>query len=116
MLTKDDIKDLLQPLINKIDLLIKETNTLKITSEKFETNFKELENKITDLEIKIDEAKTDLSMSTFHVRAELKEETAHMKRTLKKIYESQEIIIKHFDQEFQSLRQRVDNVEKHLNP
>lgn len=94
MLTKDDLKAIK-------DIIPAEVNPLK--------------EKLTDIEIKLEETKTDLSMSIFQVRAELKEETTHIKSTLKKIQENHEIIIKHFDREFQSLKQRVDNLEKHLN-
>lgn len=97
MLTKDDLKEiakLLQPLDQKI---------IKV------------EEKITDLEIQLDEKTSDLSMSIFHLKADFAREIQQVERTLHKMHDNQETKIKHFDQTFQNLRQRVEKIEDSLN-
>lgn len=89
MLTKDDLKE-----ISKL--------------------LKPLEQRITDLEIKVDESKNDLEISIFHLKAEVKEEFRQVKRQIKKIEDNQNIIIRHFVKEYQDLRKRVDHIEEKL--
>lgn len=101
MLTKRDI-DVLDKLLDK-----------KLNP--FKKEFKDLKDKVEDLEIKLEEKTSDLNVAIFQVRAELQSEAKHIKRRLNQLYGSQETIIKFFNEDFQKLRKRLEKIEEVLN-
>lgn len=85
MLTKDELKEifkLLQPISQKVG---------------------KIEERMSDLEIKLDETKNGLEMSMLNLKAEVKEEFSLLKRQIKKIEDNQ------------SLRGRVNSIEQKLH-
>lgn len=86
MLTKDDLKE-----IKKL--------------------FKPISDKIDDGQIRLEDKISDLYTSIFRLRADSSKEFTSIKRTLKEIRETQNLIIKHFDEKTLDLAKRVDKLE-----
>ena len=76
---------------------------------------KEVSEKISDLEIKVDDTKADLATDIFRLRAELKDETKSIKRRLSELKKDQEVIIRVLDGEQVSIKKRLDTIEEALN-
>lgn len=101
-------------MLTKTDLqLIKEA--IRDELKPFKKEFQDVKEKVEDLEIKLDESTSDINLSIFQIRAELKEEAKHIKRRLNELYNSQETIIKFFNEDYLKLSKRIDKVEKILS-
>lgn len=83
MLTKQDLKNALLPLLEKI----------------------------TDLEDKLDNTNEDITESSFRIRAEIQQEMKSVKRNLREIRQNQKLFYNFLDENLQQTRKKVDRIE-----
>lgn len=82
---------------------------LSRVTEHLDAKIGNLDSKVSNLDSKIDTSSLQLQKEIILLKTEMKKE-------FKRVHNDQNLIIKHFNEEFLSLQERVDKIEQKVSP